>query len=128
MDENKDIEMETIQNSDVDIVSEVLGKAETETSIFNILISLISDYKHLTLKTEIHNPKAITFIEMFGKSFTARGYEKTGKYYKDFINTYKANMVSYKRKSRDEIIKAISSWIENRQNKESNTLLFNPTR
>jgi len=84
----------------------------TDISLQQILVSMISDKENISLKTEINNPEALTFIYMFQTYVKLRGYEKYGKFLLDSINIYLEYMVSNKRKSRKEIERILSSWYE----------------
>lgn len=107
---NNDIEL--TDNPDANNLSNILTTSKIAPSLQDILISLISDKSNITLKTEIHNPLALTLIKMFGGFFERKGYTITANYIEMLINTYLEYMVSNKRKSRKEVIKALSSWME----------------
>lgn len=86
-----------------------------DISLQQILVSLISDKKNLTLKTEIHNPKALASLYVLKEYFKTIECKQTAKLIDSFIAIYLEYMVSYNRKSRKEVIKAVSSWIEKEQ-------------
>ncbi len=106
--------------------SEVLNelKDSTELSLQQILVSLISDKKNLTLKTEINNPRALACLHVFMKYFKQIGYVHTSKMIESFIDIYLEYMVSNDRKSRKEVIKALTNWFEKEYSAKSNKLLI----
>lgn len=92
-----------------------------ELTDIKILSELLND-KDISLKTELKNPLAITRLEIFAMcidtEFSRHGitsnFEKEevttcAEIIMKFVNIYKQNMVSYKRKSRKEIIEAIAN-------------------
>ena len=94
----------------------------TETSLNQILISLISDKENISLKTEIQNPRALTFLYMFKEFVKIKGYENFSDLLNSEINIYLEYMVSNKRKSRKEIETILSSWYEREYGSKSNQL------
>lgn len=102
---------EYIENKDQKILKN-LTETNIDPSIQHILQSLISDKGNISLKTEINNPTALALLNLLGKWFKSKGYTTSFKTIDSFIQLYMEYMVSNKRKSRKEIIKALSSWIE----------------
>jgi hypothetical protein len=116
---------ELIENPDADTIETDLKPAIEETSLNQILISLISDKNNISLKTELHNPKALAVLKMLADYFESKDYTITAGVINGFITTYMEYMVSHKRKSRAEIVKALSSWIEREErNKQNSTNLM----
>jgi len=105
-------DIEEIDNPDANVLDDEFETIQEIPSIQEILLSLISDKTNLTLKTEIHNPKALALIKMFSNYLEQRQYPKSSQFISNFIDIYLEYMVSKDRESRREIIKAISSWIE----------------
>ena len=87
-------------------------KPEADLSFEKILNNLLDGGQNLALKTEIHNPKDLTSLEMQGEFLTQIKMRKSGKNIKKWIDIYLANMVSYKRKSRGEVSLVLASWRE----------------
>ena len=95
-------------------MSEILKDfiSTNEISIQQILNNLLNSDKNLSLKTEIHNPKKLATLLTLANYLKSRKYVKTYKLIDGFIKTYLIYMVSNKRKSRTEVIKALTSLIE----------------
>lgn len=96
----------------------------SEITIHQILNNLTNLDKNLALKTEILRPKKLALLLSLAKYLKTQGYPKASKLLIDFITDYLTYMVSNKRKSRDEIIKALTSRIEKKYNYE-NSLMNN---
>lgn len=90
--------------------------ATDDTTIQQILISLISDKKNLTLKTEIQNPKGLASLYTLKEYFISIECPITAKIINSFIDIYLEYMVSNKRRSRKEVIHAISHLSEFSEN------------
>ena len=86
-----------------------------ETSLQEILNSLINYDDNLDLKTHILQPKNLASFYILGVYLEMKGYEQSAEVIKIFLDKFSRNMVSYKRLSRTEIIKAISSNLEQKQ-------------
>lgn len=111
---------EMIENEDAEAIDDLKPSLD-ETSLNQILISLISDKKNISLKTELHNPKALAILSMLSNFFRRKEYNITAGVIDKFIETYMEYMVSNKRRSRKEIIRALTAWFE-RENTLSETL------
>lgn len=118
--------MSIIDNPDSEILNQIIKPSVNTPSLQQVLISLISDKDNIELKTEIHNPFALTLINMFGKLFKDKGYEGTSQFIDTLISIYLAYMVSNKRKSRSEIERILSSWIEKVNLDNQNRLMVKP--
>lgn len=87
-------------------------KPEADLSFEKILNSMLDGSKNLALKTEIHNPKDLSSLQMHGKYLTQLNMRKSGKNIEEWIKIYLENMVSYKRKSREEVSHVLASLRE----------------
>ena len=87
-------------------------KPEADLSFEKILNNLLDGGQNLALKTEIHNPKDLTSLQMQGEFLTQVNMRKSGKNIKKWIDIYLANMVSYKRQSREEVSHVLASLRE----------------
>ena len=87
-------------------------KPEADLSFEKILNNLLDGGQNLALKTEIHNPKDLTSLEMQGNYLTQLNMRKSGRNIANWIKIYLANMVSYKRKSREEVSHVLASLRE----------------
>lgn len=115
--------MSLIDNPDAEMLSQIIKPTSDVPSIQQILLALISDKENIELKTEIHNPFALTLINMFGKMFKAKNYNGTDKFIATLIQIYLEYMVSNKRKSRTEIEHILSSWFEKLNTDDQNKLI-----
>ena len=102
---------EYIENTDSNVLKK-LTETNIDPSIQHILQSLISGKGNISLKTEINNPTSLALLSLIGTWFKGKGYIKSSKTIESFIQLYMEYMVSNKRKSRKEVIKALSAWIE----------------
>ena len=83
-----------------------------EISIQQILNNLLNSDKNLSLKTEIYHPKKLAILLTLAYYLKGKKYIKTYNLIKDFIETYLKYMVSNKRKSRNEVIRALAPLIQ----------------
>ena len=87
-------------------------KPEADLSFEKILNNMLDGGQNLALKTEIHNPKDLTSLEIHGEFLTQVNMRKSGKNIKKWIDIYLGNMVSYKRQSREEVAHVLASLRE----------------
>jgi len=83
-----------------------------DISLQKILNNLIEGDKNLDLKTHIFKPKQLASLIVIQEYLKNIGLTKSSDLIKSFMKHFKRLMVSYKRLSRIEIIKAISSILE----------------
>lgn len=105
-------------------------KPNTENIITyqEILNNLITD-KDLELKTHIVAPKQLASLKIIADYFKQLELDSCSELLQNFIDTLNLYMVSYKRLSRKEIIKAISSQeIENDLDDNKNKKLIRNLR
>ncbi len=96
-------------------MQEVISKFSQmdEETVEKILVQLL-DEKNLEMKTDIPVPLALTRLEVLGdyvdSEFKRVGLENsvTAKLITTFARKFRVNRVSYDRKSREEIIRALS--------------------
>ena len=84
-------------------------KPTTDVSIEQILNNLLNSDKNLSLKTEIINPMKLASLYTLAVYLKSKKYLKTSKTIMEFIRMYLTYMVSNKRKSRNEVIKALTN-------------------
>ncbi len=96
------------------LLSEILKDflSTNEISIQQILNNLLNSDKNLSLKTEIYNPKKLATLLTLAKYLKSKKYIKTHNLIIGFIDTYLKYMVSNKRKSRTEVIRALTPLIQ----------------
>lgn len=87
-----------------------LFKGEDE-SIEKILLSLL-DKENILMKSEIHMPLNLTRLKTIGHWLVLEGQEDNAKLLFNFVLDYAEIMVSFDRKSREEIIRAIEGLKE----------------
>ena len=90
---------------------EVLGELmEIQDSSFKeILNNLLDGEENLDLKTHVHKPKELASLNVIAMLLETMGYNKSSDLVMRFIEIYLRYMVSFKRLSRTEIIRAISN-------------------
>ena len=77
-----------------------------------ILNAMLDGDENLDLKTHIYKPKQLASLNLVGDLLKGLKYKRASKTIENFIEIYLRYMVSYKRMSRQEIIKALSHMIE----------------
>jgi len=89
--------------------------ATNDITIQQILNNLINSDKNIALKTEIYNPKKLATLLSYAEYLKSRKFVKSYKIIFNFIETYLKYMVSNKRKSRMEVIKALTNLTERKE-------------
>ncbi len=87
-------------------------KPEVDLSFEKILNNMLDGGQNLALKTEIHNPKDLSALQMHAHYLNQLGMKKASQNITKFIEIYLGNMVSYKRKSREEVSHVLASLRE----------------
>lgn len=87
-------------------------KPEADLSFEKILNNMLDGGQNLALKTEIHNPKDLSSLQIQGEFLTQVNMRKSGKNIQKWIDIYLAFMVSFKRKSREEVSHVLASLRE----------------
>jgi len=80
-----------------------------DITLQQILNNLLDGSKDLDLKTHIFKPKQLASLIILANYFKVIKLEKSSKLIKDFVDKFLRYMISFKRLSRSEIIKAISN-------------------
>ena len=80
-----------------------------DSSFKEILTDLLDGEQNLDLKTHIHKPKELASLNVVAMLLETMGYNKSSNLVMQFIEIYLRYMVSFKRLSRTEIIRAIST-------------------
>ena len=86
----------------------VLSK-DNKITLQQILNNLLDGKENLELKSHIFKPKALAGLKSLSEYLHELGYVKSSEIIKKFVRTYLEYMVSYKRLSRTEIIKAFTN-------------------
>lgn len=84
---------------------------------FQQILNKLLDKDNLELKTEISKPKQLAVLSVFSQYIKSFGFNLCSNLIDNFIKTYYTNMVSFNRKSRTEIIKALSSILKDNDSK-----------
>lgn len=87
-------------------------KPTNDITVQQILNNLINSDKNLFLKTEIYNPMKLATLFSLAEYLKVKKYVKTHKLIKNFIEIYLKYMISNKRKSRSEVIQALTNLIQ----------------
>lgn len=85
---------------------------EIDISLNAILVSMIKGDEDLELKTEILRPKDVSALNMYAEVCESEELTETSELLVNYRTDYLRNMVSFKRKSREELIKAFRSLSE----------------
>lgn len=75
----------------------------------DILQELLNGDRDLDLKSEIHNPRALASLNVFALASKEVGFLESDNYLREYIRVYLRYMFSNNRKSRSEIIDAITA-------------------
>lgn len=86
-----------------------------DISLQQILNNLLDGNKDLDLKSHIFKPKNLASLKILSDVLGNLNLPKSNQIIKDFINIYLRYMVSFDRLSRKEIIKALTSLMEERK-------------
>ena len=105
-----------------EIVNEI--RPIKDDSLKKILNNLLDGSTDLDLKTHIFKPKQLSALISFANYLKTRELKNSAKLIIDFVKDYLRKMVSYKRLSRTEIIKAFQSINEReiQEKQKSNNL------
>lgn len=86
-----------------------------DITLQQILNNLLDASENLDLKTHIIKPRQLASLFILGNYLGVNKYEKSSALIDGFINTYLRYMISFKRMSRAEIIKALSRLMDNEE-------------
>lgn len=100
-----------------DVMEDFQGK--TSISLQEILSNLIDGEENLDLKTDIENPLNLARLYLYSVILEKYEMKKSSELIETFINKFLRYRVSNKRKSREEIIKAISGMLDRMQTRIS---------
>jgi hypothetical protein len=78
-----------------------------EESVEKILVRML-DGQDVELKTEYHDPLRVSLLETLADWLEAEGLISSAQLVRDFLSHYSIAMVSNDRKSREEIVRAVS--------------------
>lgn len=92
--------------------NEDLEDEEKETTLRDILKSLLDADSDLELKTHVIVPKDIAGLQVLVSALRMYELEGSAELLETFINYYLKLMVSYQRKGRKEIVDAVSGLME----------------
>lgn len=92
--------------------NEELESEEDETSLKDILKSLLDADNDLELKTQVIVPKDIAGLQVLVEALKIYELEDSSKLLEEFIIYYLKLMVSYQRRGRKEIVDAVSGLME----------------
>ena len=84
-----------------------------DITVQEILNNLLDGTENLDLKTQIFKPKQLSALVSIGEYLKNNECNESSKLIYNFIEKYLRYMVSFKRESRKEIIKAITNKIKN---------------
>jgi len=90
-----------------EMFKEIIPK--TNLSLITTLNNLLDSEHNLELKTHILRPLNLAILKLIAKYIKLSGYKEPSDLLINFIKIFLKYMISYKRLSRTEIIKAISN-------------------
>lgn len=83
-----------------------------EESYQKILLSLMANDENISMKTEIQRPLNLTRLVTFAFWLNMEGEPDAAQAVELFVNKYQVFMVSNQRKSREEIIRALTEAVK----------------
>lgn len=89
-----------------------LESEEDETSLKDILKSLLDADNDLELKTQVIVPKDIAGLQILASVLKMYDLDDSSELLEEFIEYYLKLMVSYQRRGRKEIVDAVSGLME----------------
>lgn len=75
---------------------------------YSQIIKSLLNPENVELKTELPNPQAVTALTIIGKWCENEGCTRTADLIEGYLTRYRIDMVSNRRKSREEVVNAIS--------------------
>lgn len=103
----------TIKEDKPPIYGFIKGQVDTgDMSVKEILNVLLEGDDNLDLKTHIIKPKHLASLFTLAEVLNISGYNKSSKLLHAFITQYLRYMISFKRLSRGEIIKALTTVVQ----------------
>lgn len=85
---------------------------QEEMGVQEILNVLLEGDINLDLKTHIIRPKQLAALDTLAEVLQVSNFPKSSQLIKDFINIYLRYMISFKRLSRGEIIRALTTVVQ----------------
>jgi hypothetical protein len=76
-------------------------------SIEGLMGDMLSE-ENTPTKTEVNYPTNLTRLEMLGEWHKLEGYEDIAEFIQKFVDKFRINMISKKRKSRQEVVQMVS--------------------
>lgn len=103
---------------------EDLGTPAQDNAIEEILLSLAKKDSDLQLKTQIRYPHKLAVLSLLKQRAQDAGLKGSFKLLELYHTEYLANMVSYKRQGRKELIDAIKHKLDSEANYNKKEILF----
>lgn len=89
-----------------------LAQQQEKAVMQEILNTLLDASENLDLKTHINRPKQLTALRLIGVVASKIDYTFFAGLIKGFLKTYFRYMISYKRLSREETIRALTTMVQ----------------
>ena len=106
-----------------ELFKEIIPKRDiTLQQILNNLL----DSENIELKTHIHKPLNLAILKLISDYIRLSGYKEPSELLDNFILIFLKYMVSYKRLSRTEIIKAITNQLPSKDDLSNTQKLIAP--
>ncbi len=88
------------------------GQETSEVGMQEILNVLLEGDENLELKTHIIRPKQLAALSTLAEVLRVSKFPKSSQLIEDFVETYLRYMISYKRLSRGEVIRALTTVVQ----------------
>lgn len=87
------------------------GLIRRENETYEKILVRLLEPDNVETKTQVDNPIALTRLDILSSWLRNEGVKGAANLVKDFAHDYRINMVSYKRQSRTEVVKALTEGI-----------------
>ena len=102
-------------------INKLKEESKTDEEIAQLVSELINS-KDVELKTQIDNPVLISLMDTLADYLADRNLQQSSNLIANLLFHFRVNMVSYKRKSREEYIKALIGVKEEEKEKQEEIL------
>jgi len=103
-------------------IDELFKKFEY-SEFYNILKDLLDSEKNLETKTEINSPFHISILQTYQELLDQYNFKKSSTLVKTFLKNFLTDMISFKRKSREEIVSILQNYKEEEEEEQDNRAL-----
>lgn len=108
----KQLQSDIMHRETNDSSSAFKGLFEVDDESFEKILITMLDEENVSMKTEIQRPLRMTQFEILSDLLKSEGLIESANLIDNFAHKYRINMVSNKRKSRQEIIQALTEGLK----------------